>query len=63
MEVPEAVRNVGAQYLFSTDPATKAKALQLLNQQAGILGQRRLISPPSQYVPLTAGLLGMQAGQ
>lgn len=63
MEVPEAVRNVGAQYLFSTDPATKAKALQLLNQQAGILGQRRLIAPPSQYVPLTAGLLGMQAGQ
>lgn len=63
MEVPEAVRNAGAQYLFSMDPATKSKALQLLNSQAGLLGARRALPPPSPFVPLTAGLLGMQAGQ
>lgn len=63
MEVPEVVRNAGAQYLFSTDPATKAKGLQLLTSQAGLLGSRRALPRPSPYAPLTAGLLGMQVGQ
>ncbi len=61
-EVPEAVRNAGAKYLFSNDPAVKREALSLLQREAGILNNRRLVAPPSLYTPAASGLLGAQFG-
>lgn len=61
-EIPEATRNVAAQYLFATDRAQKAQALRLLREQSGILTNRRAIAPPSLYTPAVSGFLGAQFG-
>lgn len=60
MEVPEATRDVAAEYLFATDPAMKQKALDLLRNRSLLAG--RPAAPPSFNVPLAAALVGAQAG-
>lgn len=60
MEVPEATRDVAAEYLFSTDPAMKQKALDLLRNRSLLAG--RPAAPPSFNVPLAAALVGAQTG-
>lgn len=62
LEVPEATRNVAAQYLFATDRETKLKALRMLQAEA----LRKMTppqAPPSLNIPLASALMGMQANQ
>lgn len=61
LEVPEATRNVAAQYLFSTDPAAKAKALGMLAPE--YLRLTKQAPQASPFIPLGAGILGGMAGQ
>jgi hypothetical protein len=54
LQVPEATRDVAADFLFSTDPAMKQRALQLMQSRA-LLGGRQ--APASLNVPLASALL------
>jgi len=62
LEVPEATRSVAAEYMFATDPQTKAKALQMMMAEA-LKKMVRPQAPPSLNIPLASALLGAQANQ